>query len=119
VLTLVPIAIAYHLAHYPVVSMMAGRTDSAAVRSVRFWLGPVRHDPLLCQDRHRRALYLCTSNRYRGGAYRGDYTHTMALRVFKEKRIALKSQYPMLMLMIGYTMVSLWIAQPIVMSRFG
>jgi hypothetical protein len=46
--------------------------------------------------------------------------HTIALRVFKEKRTALKSQYPMLMLMIGYTMVSLWIiAQPIVMSRFG
>ena len=44
--------------------------------------------------------------------------HAMALRVFKEKRIALKSQYPMLMLMIGYTRVSLWIiAQPIVTNR--
>ena len=46
--------------------------------------------------------------------------HAMALRVFGEKRAALRSQLPMLALMIGYTMVSLWIiAQPIVSSRFG
>jgi hypothetical protein len=46
--------------------------------------------------------------------------HAMAVRVFKDRRTAMLSQYPMLALMIGYTMVSLWIiAQPIVSSRFG
>lgn len=46
--------------------------------------------------------------------------HAMALRVFKEKRAAIRSQYPMLLLMMGYTMMSLWIiAQPIVSSRPG
>ena len=44
----------------------------------------------------------------------------MAMRVYTDKRAALRSQYPMLLLMIGYTMVSLWIiAQPIVTSRSG
>ena len=35
-----------------------------------------------------------------------------------ERRIALRSQWPMVALMIGYTMTSLWIiAQPIVATR--
>jgi hypothetical protein len=39
----------------------------------------------------------------------------MALRAFGDRAIALRSQYPMLVLMVGYTMISLWIlAQPIV-----
>ncbi|HWP90276.1 MAG TPA: hypothetical protein VNM70_20515, partial [Burkholderiales bacterium] len=46
--------------------------------------------------------------------------HVMAVRVFGDRRAALRSQYPMLALMLGYTMMSLWIiAQPIVSSRFG
>jgi hypothetical protein len=41
--------------------------------------------------------------------------HTMALRVIGDHRRALKSQVPMLFLMVSYTMISLWIlAQPIV-----
>ena len=39
----------------------------------------------------------------------------MALRAFGDHAAALRSQYPMLVLMVGYTMISLWIlAQPIV-----
>ena len=41
--------------------------------------------------------------------------HVMALRTFKNSRAALSSQIPMLFLMVGYTMLSLWIlAQPVV-----
>lgn len=41
--------------------------------------------------------------------------HVTALREFENRAFALRSQYPMLALMVGYTMVSLWIvAQPIV-----
>jgi len=41
--------------------------------------------------------------------------HVMALRTFKDTRAALLSQIPMLLLMVGYTMLSLWIlAQPVV-----
>ncbi len=40
--------------------------------------------------------------------------HVTALSIFKDARLALTSQYPLLVLMIGYTMISLWIlAQPI------
>ena len=41
--------------------------------------------------------------------------HVIALRTLGERQPAMRSQYPMLALMVGYTMVSLWIlAQPIV-----
>ena len=41
--------------------------------------------------------------------------HVTAFAVFSEPGAARRSQYPMLVLMVGYTMVSLWIiAQPIV-----
>lgn len=46
--------------------------------------------------------------------------HVMALRALRERRQALRSQYPMLALMVGSTMVSLWIlAQPIGKSSLG
>jgi len=41
--------------------------------------------------------------------------HVMAQRVFRDPQLVLRSQIPLLILMVGYTMVSLWIlAQPIV-----
>jgi hypothetical protein len=46
--------------------------------------------------------------------------HVIAIRNLKEPKAALRSQYPMLGLMVGYTVVSLWIiAQPIVESSIG
>ena len=44
--------------------------------------------------------------------------HVVALREYRDRRRALLSQVPMLVLMVGYTVVSLWIiAQPIVENR--
>ena len=41
--------------------------------------------------------------------------HRVAIRTFANRAIALRSQYPMLTLMVVYTVISLWIiAQPIV-----
>ena len=41
--------------------------------------------------------------------------HAMALRTFASLRAALMSQIPLMFLMVGYTMLSLWIlAQPVV-----
>ena len=41
--------------------------------------------------------------------------HVAALRVFADRRAAMRSQYPMLVQMVGYKMISLWIlAQPVV-----
>jgi hypothetical protein len=43
--------------------------------------------------------------------------HVMALRFYGEGAVALRSQLPLLVLMVGYTMMSLWIlSQPIVES---
>ncbi len=42
-------------------------------------------------------------------------SHVIALRAFSDPKSAVRSQYPMLALMVMYTVVSLWIvAQPIV-----
>ena len=42
-------------------------------------------------------------------------SHIIAIRNVTDRAKALRSQYPMLVLMVGYTTVSLWIiAQPIV-----
>jgi hypothetical protein len=39
----------------------------------------------------------------------------MALRAFPTTRAALYSQFPMMVLMVGYTVISLWIlSQPVV-----
>jgi hypothetical protein len=46
--------------------------------------------------------------------------HVIALRAFATRRAAIRSQLPMLVLMVGYTIVSLWIiAQPIVETSHG
>ena len=41
--------------------------------------------------------------------------HVMALRIFPDARAALRSQIPLLILMVAYSMLSLWIlSQPVV-----
>jgi hypothetical protein len=45
-------------------------------------------------------------------------SHCVALNANPDRRAALRSQWPMVVLMVGYTMTSLWIiAQPIVTTR--
>jgi hypothetical protein len=46
--------------------------------------------------------------------------HLTALAIFSDRRVALRSQLPILVLMVGYTMLSLWIlSQPIVETGSG
>jgi hypothetical protein len=118
VLSLVPIAIAYHVAHYlywfftqiqfvvPAASdplaygwdLFGGRDfvpDRAAISLKVIW-----HTAIVAiVVGHVIAVYVA---------------HRMALNVFGTRRAALLSQIPMLLLMVGYTMTSLWmLAQPI------
>lgn len=119
VLTLVPIALAYHVAHYfsllfiggqyaiPLLSDPLGRgwnlfgtagyqVDIGFVTPQLQWSVAVVAVVL----GHMVAVYL---------------SHVTALRVFGSRRAALVSQIPMILLMVGYTMLSLWIlSQPIV-----
>jgi hypothetical protein len=122
VLTLVPIAIAYHLAHYLSFLVMAWQ-----------YLIPLASDPfgfgwdLFGTKNHfvriglvdaRAVWYLSVGAIVIGHVMAVYLAHCVALRAYSDRRIALRSQWPMVALMIGYTMTSLWIiAQPIVATR--
>ena len=119
VLTLVPIAVAYHLAHYFSLLVTAGqfiiplasdplgfgwdlfgtaayKVDLGALSPYVFWYGAV----ILIVAGHVIAVVLA---------------HVTALRVFGAPAAAAASQIPMVALMVAYTMLSLWIlAQPVV-----
>ena len=119
VLTLVPIAIAYHLAHYLSFLLLAGQlllplaSDPFGWGWNLFGVRAFAMDPGLAGPSlvwgvaaiaivagHMMAVYLA---------------HVMALRLYADKAAALRSQVPMLVLMVFYTMTSLWImAQPLV-----
>jgi hypothetical protein len=119
VLSIVPIAVAYHLSHYASMLAIEGqllipeisdpfgwgwdlfgtrdyRVDIAIVGAREIWFFSVAAIVI----GHIAAVYLA---------------HAEAMRFHGRAGRALMSQIPMLILMVGYTMVSLWIiAQPIV-----
>ena len=119
VLSLVPIAIAYHLAHYFSYLLLAGQL-----------IIPLASDPLglgwnlfgtagytidISVVSAKLVWYLATVAVVLGHVFAVYLGHVMALRSFPDNRAALMSQVPLLLLMVGYTMLSLWIlSQPIV-----
>lgn len=124
VLTLVPIAIAYHLAHYLSFLAAAGQ-----------YLVPLASDPFgfgwdLLGTRNafvrgsgvdaRAVWYVSLAAIVVGHVTAVYLAHRLALEEFPDRAAALRSQWPMLGLMVGYTMTSLWIiSQPIVTRRPG
>jgi hypothetical protein len=118
VLSLVPIAIAYHLAHYFSMLAIAGQ-----------FIIPLASDPFGCGwDLFGTTLYridiglvdarfiwyLSVAAIVTGHIIAVWVSHVTAYTVFDTGR-ARRSQYAMLVLMVGYTMLSLWIlAQPII-----
>lgn len=119
VLSLVPIAIAYHLSHYLSYLLIAGQNiiplasdpfgigwDLFDTKAYRLDIGIVNA---------KMVWYVAVAAIIVGHVVAVYVAHAMALRVFPTVRQALCSQLPMLALMVGYTMVSLWIlSQPIV-----
>ena len=119
VLSLVPIAIAYHLSHYFSLLMVAGQ-----------FIIPLASDPfgygwdLFGTTLYRIDIgivdakliwYLAVSAIVVGHIIAVWVGHVTAFAVFSDAGAARRSQFPMLVLMVGYTMLSLWIiAQPIV-----
>ncbi len=119
VLTLMPIAIAYHLAHYLSFLLIAGQ-----------YAIPLISDPFgFGWDLFNTRIYfidigivdakfvwiLSIASIVIGHMIAVVLAHLMAMRVYPDPRAALRSQIPMMGLMVGYTMISLWIlAQPIV-----
>jgi len=119
VLSLVPIALAYHLAHYLSYLAIVGQ-----------YIIPLVSDPFgMGWDLFGTKLYMVdigvVNARFvwytsviaivTGHIIAVWLAHVMALRTFHRNRAALLSQIPMLLLMVAYTMLSLWIlAQPVV-----
>ena len=122
VLTLIPIAIAYHLAHYLSFLAMAGQ-----------YLIPLSSDPFglgwdlfgtknyfirIALIDARAVWYVSIGAIVLGHVAAVYLAHCVALQAYADRRRALRSQWPMLALMVCYTMTSLWIiAQPIVTTR--
>jgi len=124
IVTLLPIAVAYHLAHYlsllavqgqlliPLLSDPFGygmdllgtadyKLNIGVVSSKFLWYFSV----VVIILGHVVAVYLA---------------HVLAMGIFNDRTKVLKSQYPMLLVMIGYTVLSLWIlAQPITEVRIA
>ena len=118
VYSLIPISLAYHLAHYLTYLLIQGQL-----------IFPLISDPLgigwnLFGTAHYKiniaivgakfAWYTAVIAIVLGHIIAVYIAHLISLRAIQDHNLALRSQYPMLVLMVGYTMVSLWIlAQPI------
>jgi len=119
VLTLVPIAIAYLIAHYSSYFLIQGQL-LIRLASDPFgfgWniFGSAHFRPDIGIVGARFAWYTSLFAIVVGHVIAVSLAHIIALRNIADPRAAMRSQIPMLALMVGYTMVSLWIiAQPIV-----
>jgi hypothetical protein len=121
VLSLVPIAIAYHLAHYVSYFLLAGQLIIALVSDPfgfgwdLFGTAGYRLDIGIVTAKF--VWYLSITTIVSGHLIAVYLAHVMALRAFPTARAALRSQLPMMVLMVGYTTISLWIlSQPVVES---
>jgi hypothetical protein len=122
VLSLVPITIAYHLAHYHSFFLLAGQfmiplaSDPFGYGWDLFGTSLYRID--LSVINARMVWYVAVAAIVAGHIIAVWLSHEIAFQVFGDATAARLSQYPMMALMVGYTMISLWIlAQPIVETR--
>jgi hypothetical protein len=119
VLTLLPIAIAYHMAHYLVFFLLTGQYIIPAL-SDPFgfgWdlFGTASYKPDIALIGAKFAWYTGVVAIVTGHVIAVYLAHRMALQLFGDQRRMLASQFPLLVLMVCYTMLSLWIiAQPAV-----
>ena len=119
VLTLVPIAVAYHLAHYLSYLLLAGQLVIPRI-SDPFgfgWnlFGTLNYVVDISVVNAKFVWYTAVTAIVAGHILAVYLAHRMAFRVFGARRAAIRSQYPMLVLMVAYTMLSLWIlSQPVV-----
>jgi hypothetical protein len=117
--TLLPIALAYHVAHYLSYLLVAGQVviPLASDPFGRGWnlFGAAHYQIAVSIVGARFAWYTSVVVLVAGHVLAMYVAHRLALARFSERRTARRSQYPLAALMVAYTMLSLWIlAQPIV-----
>ena len=119
VFSLVPIALAYNMAHFLSLLMVQGQlifplaSDPFGFGWDIFGTSGYRINPAVISTKF---AWLVSVGAIVVGHIVSVYVaHTIAVRRAPSHRLALRGQYPMLALMVFYTAVSLWIiAQPIV-----
>ncbi len=119
VYSLIPIALAYHLAHFFSFLLVQGQLliPLASDPFGAGWdlFGTVDYRVNIAVVNARIAWFVAVAAIVVGHIISVYLAHVIALRTFQRRAPALRSQFPMLALMVGYTMLSLWIlAQPIV-----
>jgi hypothetical protein len=124
VFTLVPISIAYHIAHYFSYLFNGGQLVIPLL-SDPFgfgWnvFGTASYQPDIGFVGPLLQWYVAVGAIVAGHVIAVYLAHVVALSTFGETRAALRSQIPIIALMVGYTMLSLWIlSQPIVETLPG
>jgi len=119
VYTLVPIALAYEAAHYYTLFVIQGQAIVALISDPfgRGWnlFGTAGYDVNVGVISADFVWYSQVALIVIGHVIAVYLAHGIALRLLQDQRRAVRSQYPMLALMILYTVLSLWILnQPIV-----
>ncbi len=116
---LLPIVVAYHLAHYLSYLLLAGQLAAPAA-SDPFglgwdWLRVAGHPIDIGLIGAKQVWWVAVAALVAGHSLSVAVGHRCALALFGSPRSAARSQAPMLLAMVGLTMLSLWIlAQPIV-----
>ena len=118
-LSLIPIALAYNIAHFITLLLVQGQLiiPVASDPLGRGWdlFGTADYQIDIGVINARIVWFLSVAVIVAGHVLAVYLAHLTAFRLFKDRTTALNSQYPMLTLMVLYTVVSLWIiAQPIV-----
>ncbi|HEY5127621.1 MAG TPA: hypothetical protein VIJ35_10055 [Bradyrhizobium sp.] len=124
VLTFVPISLAYHVAHYFSLLFIGGQYAIPLLSDPlgRGWnlFGTAGYQVDIGFVTPRLQWSVAVVAVVLGHVVAVYLSHVTALRVFRSRRAALVSQIPMIVLMVGYTMISLWIlSQPIVETAPG
>ncbi len=124
VYSLIPIALAYHMAHFFSFLLIQGQLiiplASDPLGAGWDFLGTADYSINIGVINARVAWFLGVGSIVVGHIVAVYVAHLYAVAALPDRKSALRSQYPMLVLMVGYTMISLWIlAQPIVEFTAG
>src|SRR5215212_44426 len=122
VYSLVPIALAYQVAHYYTLLLIQGQAIIALVSDPFGWgwnlFGTVDYKVNAGLIGADFVWYSQIALMVTGHIIAIYIAHVAALRLLQDPKLAMRSQYPMVALMILYTIFSIWIlSQPIVETR--
>jgi hypothetical protein len=115
----VPIAVAFHLAHYLVLLLVQGQAIIPLLSDPFGWgwdlFGSADYRINFEMVGARYAWWITVAMLVVGHSMAVCVAYLVALRIFRDPRLARRSQYPMLALLVASTVFSLWILAPPIM----